>query len=159
MLFPVECLYWQILYLLSELNSAQNCYFSFKNLLIGLFVVSTLILDIYSWNASGINNRFGWRTLNEILWHLFHKLHNYWKKLVKCKDGVRVEIFLYNYFALENLIEFYISLDFSAHFIHHFIGGNICVPGSHQWLGYMAVIYIKWVESTCSFYISTLNFH
>lgn len=66
MLFPVECLYWQILYLLSELNSAQNRNFSFKNLLIGLFVVLTLILDIYSWNASGINNRLGWRTLNEI---------------------------------------------------------------------------------------------
>lgn len=159
MLFPVECLYWQILYLLSELNSAQNCYFSFKNLLIGLFVVSTLILDIYSWNASGINNRFGWRTLNEILWHLFHKLHNCWKSWWSVKTGVRVEIFLYNYFAVENLIEFYISSDFSAHFIHHFIGGNICVPGSHQWQGYMAVIYIKWVESTCSFYISTLNFH
>lgn len=66
MLFPVECLYWQILYLLSELNSAQNCYFSFKNLLIGLFVASTSILDIYSWNAGGINNRLGWRTLNEL---------------------------------------------------------------------------------------------
>lgn len=66
MLFPVECLYWQILYLLSELNSAQNCYFSFKKLLIGLFVASTSILDIYSWNAGGINNRLGWRTLNEL---------------------------------------------------------------------------------------------
>lgn len=48
------------------------------------------------------------------------------------KTGVWVEIFLYNYFAVENLIDFYISLDFSAHFIHHFIGGNICVPGSHS---------------------------
>lgn len=47
------------------------------------------------------------------------------------ETSVRVEIFL-NYFAVENLIEFYISLDFSAHFIHHFIGGNICVPGSHS---------------------------
>lgn len=156
MLFPVECLYWQILYLLSELNSAQNCYFSFKNLLIiGLFVVSTLILDIYSWNASGINNRFGWRTLNEILWHLFHKLHNCWKKLVKCKDRCKGGDISIQLLCSGKLIEFYISLDFSA----HFIGGNICVPGSHQWLGYMAVIYIKWVESTCSFYISTLNFH
>lgn len=57
------------------------------------------------------------------------------------KTGVRVEIFLYNYFAVENLIEFYISSDFSAHFIHHFIGGNICVPGSHQWR-------VTWLSST-----------
>lgn len=43
------------------------------------------------------------------------------------KTGVRVEIFLYNYFAVENLIEFYISSDFSAHFIHHISLGEIYV--------------------------------
>lgn len=47
------------------------------------------------------------------------------------KIGVRVEIFLYNYFVVENLIEFYISLDFFVYFIYYFIGGNICVLGSY----------------------------
>lgn len=47
------------------------------------------------------------------------------------KIGVRVEIFLYNYFVVENLIEFYISLDFFVNFIYYFIGGNICVLGSY----------------------------
>lgn len=63
------------------------------------------------------------------------------------------------YLAVEYFIEFYISSDFSAHFFNHFIGGNklyqeVTVTG----LFYMAVIYSKWVESTCSFIISTLNF-
>lgn len=60
------------------------------------------------------------------------------------KTSVRVEIFLYNYLAVEYFIEFYISSNFSAHFFNHFIGGNklyqeVTVTG----LFYMAVIYSK----------------
>lgn len=43
------------------------------------------------------------------------------------KIGVRVEIFLYNYFVLENLIEFYISLDFFVYFIYYILLGEIYV--------------------------------
>lgn len=58
------------------------------------------------------------------------------------KTGVRVEIFLYNYFAVENLIEFYISSDFSAHFIHHISLGEIYV--------YQEVTsdWVTWLSST-----------
>lgn len=43
------------------------------------------------------------------------------------KIGVRVEIFLYNYFVVENLIEFYISLDFFVYFIYYILLGEIYV--------------------------------
>lgn len=58
------------------------------------------------------------------------------------KTGVRVEIFLYNYFAVENLIEFYISSNFSAHFIHHISLGEIYV--------YQEVTsdWVTWLSST-----------
>lgn len=53
-----------------------------------------------------------------------------------------MEIFLYNYFAVENLIEFYISSDFSAHFIHHISLGEIYV--------YQEVTsdWVTWLSST-----------